>query len=424
METGQDWAMKQDGRGLYFLLWALWPLVFFTPSRNIIATYPLPALPALAILMAEIVSYCAREDYTWRRFHPLHPALAMTSIAGILMLGCVSSLLPELAPKRTERELVNVFYANRKNEDQLLYFGTRKYSAEFYSGGEATATISIDALKAKLNSPGRLFVAIKSRKLELLPPQIQRRLLPVTAWPGKQTNLFVERIDTPELVGNRPARNPPHRQMISTLDTRNMNWNPRISSHQAREGPPLKLDTRPWITCVVPAYNEAEGIARFLKQLCAYVGTLTHRYEVIVVDDGSNDGTTVEVLSSAETLPVQLIRLSRNFGKEAAISAGLDVADGEAVIIIDADFQQPIELIGEFVRLWSEGYEMVYGLRNDRKTDPILRRILSRDVLQNLEPVLRGRDPSRCWGFPFAGPQRRPRTSPNARTRQVHEGTL
>lgn len=203
-KQAQDWAMTQDGRGLYFLLWALWPLVFFTPSRNIIATYPLPALPALAILMAEIVRYCAREDYSWRRLHPLHPAFAITSIAAILMLGCVSSLLPEFAPKRTERELVNVFYANRKNEDQLLYFGTRKYSAEFYSGGEATATGSIDALKAKLNSPGRLFVAIKSRKLELLPPQIQRRLLPVTDWPGKQTNLFVERIDTPELVGIDP----------------------------------------------------------------------------------------------------------------------------------------------------------------------------------------------------------------------------
>lgn len=140
---------------------------------------------------------------------------------------------------------------------------------------------------------------------------------------------------------------------------------------------PVK-STRPWITCVVPAYNEADCIAAFINELCAFLADLTDRYDVIVVDDGSSDGTGLEVISASGGLPVRLLGLSRNFGKEAAISAGLDEAEGEVVVVIDADFQQPIALIADFVREWQHGYEMVYGLRNDRSTDPPLRRCLSR----------------------------------------------
>lgn len=135
---------------------------------------------------------------------------------------------------------------------------------------------------------------------------------------------------------------------------------------------------QPWITCVVPAFNEADGISNFITELCKCLAGLTDHYDVIVVDDGSSDGTGIEVISASGGLPVRLLGLSRNFGKEAAISAGLDEAEGEVVVIIDADFQQPIFLIGEFVRQWQNGYEMVYGLRNDRLTDPPVRRWLSR----------------------------------------------
>ncbi len=142
---------------------------------------------------------------------------------------------------------------------------------------------------------------------------------------------------------------------------------------------PLTMKTsRPWITCVVPAFNEAECIAAFINELCTYLSQLTDHYDVIVVDDGSSDGTGFEVISASGGLPVMLLGLSRNFGKEAAISAGLDAANGEVVVIIDADFQQPISLIGEFVRQWQHGYEMVYGLRINRRTDPPVRRWLSR----------------------------------------------
>lgn len=135
---------------------------------------------------------------------------------------------------------------------------------------------------------------------------------------------------------------------------------------------------RPSITCVVPAYNEAEGIVAFLNGLCQHLATLTEHYEVIVVDDGSQDGTGLEVIAASGGLPVRLLSLSRNFGKEAAISAGLDEAGGEVVVIIDADFQQPFHVISDFIGQWQQGYDMVYGLRTNRDTDPPLRRFLSR----------------------------------------------
>lgn len=135
---------------------------------------------------------------------------------------------------------------------------------------------------------------------------------------------------------------------------------------------------RPWITCIVPAFNEEEGIVEFLTALCRYLASLTGKYDIIVIDDGSIDETSLQVIGLSDELPVRLIRLSRNFGKEAAISAGLDAAEGEVVVIIDADFQHPIPVIGEFVRFWQQGYDMAYGVRNDRRTDPPLRRMLSR----------------------------------------------
>lgn len=145
-----------------------------------------------------------------------------------------------------------------------------------------------------------------------------------------------------------------------------------------------RANVRPWITCVVPAFNEAEGIAGFVRELCSFLDGLTDRFDVIVVDDGSSDGTGLEVIAASEELPVRMLGLSRNFGKEAAISAGLDEAGGEVVVIIDADFQQPIPLIADFVSEWRNGYDMVYGLRNDRSTDPPVRRWLSRLYYQIL----------------------------------------
>ncbi|HVJ45387.1 MAG TPA: glycosyltransferase family 2 protein [Luteolibacter sp.] len=147
---------------------------------------------------------------------------------------------------------------------------------------------------------------------------------------------------------------------------------------------PAGKTTRPWITCVVPAYNEAEGIADFITALCSYLAGVTNRYDVIIVDDGSRDDTSLNVIAASGGLPVRLLALSRNFGKEAAIAAGLAEACGEVVVIMDADFQHPVATIGEFIDRWQQGYDMVYGVRSDRRTDSPVRRHLSRCFYQML----------------------------------------
>lgn len=141
---------------------------------------------------------------------------------------------------------------------------------------------------------------------------------------------------------------------------------------------------RPSISCVIPAYHEEEGIAEFLTQLCEHISALTDQYEVIVIDDGSKDSTALEVIAASGGLPVKLISLSRNFGKESAISAGLDHVSGDVTIVMDSDFQHPFHVIPEFLRWWQQGYDMVYGIRRDRATDPAWRRFLSRSFYRIL----------------------------------------
>ena len=158
-----------------------------------------------------------------------------------------------------------------------------------------------------------------------------------------------------------------------------------------------RATSRPWITCVVPAYNEAESIADFLRGLCQHLAGLTEHFDVLVVDDGSSDGTCAQVI--AQPGPVRLLKLSRNFGKEAAISAGLEEADGEVVVIIDADFQHPFPVIDEFIHHWQLGYEMVYAVRSHRNTESLMRRRLSRLFYQLLSSMSSIRIPEDAGDF-------------------------
>lgn len=198
---GKTWAMAHQGRGLYWVLWALWPIVFFTPSRNIIATYPLPALPALAILLTGLVPRGAIRTFGWKRFHPMHPALAGLTLAAVFITSTSSIIIPALIPKRTERELVKIFDLKREEEDRLLYFGIRRYSAEFYSEGIAEHTDSMETFIDKLDAPGRLFVAMPPKEFTKLQPNIQRRFIALTRWDKKRVNLYAERNDTPAMTG-------------------------------------------------------------------------------------------------------------------------------------------------------------------------------------------------------------------------------
>ena len=96
------------------------------------------------------------------------------------------------------------------------------------------------------------------------------------------------------------------------------------------------------LSCVIPVYNEAGVVGPFLEALHAHVRGITSHVELVVVNDGSSDGSASEILARAGSLSLHYVELSRNFGKEHAIQAGLDVASGDCVVIIDADFQHPI----------------------------------------------------------------------------------
>lgn len=122
-----------------------------------------------------------------------------------------------------------------------------------------------------------------------------------------------------------------------------------------------------FLSVVVPAYNEEAVLREFHARLSAVMRDTGAVYEIIYVDDGSTDASSRVMLELRETDEnVALLELSRNFGKEAALTAGIDHASGDAVILIDADLQDPPELIPEFLQHWRDGYDMVYGQRTDR----------------------------------------------------------
>jgi len=132
------------------------------------------------------------------------------------------------------------------------------------------------------------------------------------------------------------------------------------------------------LSCVVPVHNEQAVVADFLRALRATAAKITNRFEIIVVNDGSTDATGSVVRELAPELSLTFIELSRNFGKEAALTAGLDLARGDCVLLIDADFQHPLETVPDMVGAWRAGYDMAYGLRTDRAGESWLKRAGSR----------------------------------------------
>ncbi|MFV0244798.1 MAG: glycosyltransferase family 2 protein [Qingshengfaniella sp.] len=133
--------------------------------------------------------------------------------------------------------------------------------------------------------------------------------------------------------------------------------------------------THPDLSIVVPVFNEEDAIPIFLDTLRPILGTLGASWEIIFIDDGSSDGSVDTIRHAAAADPsLRLVRLSRNFGKEAALTAGLDAATGAAVIPMDVDLQDPPELIADFVGLWRVGYDVVYGQRVARDSDTSTKR--------------------------------------------------
>ena len=129
------------------------------------------------------------------------------------------------------------------------------------------------------------------------------------------------------------------------------------------------------LTVIVPAYNEEDVIGEFHSRLTSVLDTLPLDAEILYVNDGSHD-RTMELLSDLHDSDdrVAVIDLSRNFGKEIAMSAGLEHAKGDAVVVIAADLQDPPELIATFIDEWVAGYDVVYAKRTNRKGETLLKK--------------------------------------------------
>ena len=132
----------------------------------------------------------------------------------------------------------------------------------------------------------------------------------------------------------------------------------------------------PLLSVVVPMYNEEEGTDIFFTRLVPILEQVTPDFEIVCIDDGSSDRTLVSLAGHrARDGRIKVLSLSRNFGKDTALSAGLDYARGQAVIPIDADLQDPPEIIPQMVAKWREGYEVVYARRAARDTDDVHKRV-------------------------------------------------
>jgi glycosyltransferase involved in cell wall biosynthesis len=134
-------------------------------------------------------------------------------------------------------------------------------------------------------------------------------------------------------------------------------------------------DISPNVSLVVPVFNEESTLGPFIERTSRVLNAAALEFEFVFVNDGSSDSTLTKLLEySSCNERIRVVNLSRNFGKEAAVTAGIDHVQGDVIVPIDVDMQDPPELIPEFVTKWREGYDMVYGERVARPADSALKR--------------------------------------------------
>ena len=143
------------------------------------------------------------------------------------------------------------------------------------------------------------------------------------------------------------------------------------------------------ITIIVPCFNEQEAVNQFFAEVSiALMGTSDCEFEYLFINDGSTDDTLLQLQELANREPsVNYLSLSRNFGKEAAMMAGLDYAEGDAVIIMDADLQHPPDLIPEMIRWWHKGYDDICAKRTNRDDEPWFKRHMANLFYRSLQAV-------------------------------------
>ncbi len=154
------------------------------------------------------------------------------------------------------------------------------------------------------------------------------------------------------------------------------------------------------LTVVVPAYNEQDVLREFHRRVTEVVRNLPLEYEIVYVNDGSSDNT-LDILAELRMADrhVAVVDLSRNFGKEIALSAGLDHARGDAVVVIDADLQDPPELIPELVKTWREGYDVVYATRSAREGESLMKKATAHLFYRAIQGVSRFKIPQDTGDF-------------------------
>lgn len=147
----------------------------------------------------------------------------------------------------------------------------------------------------------------------------------------------------------------------------------------------------PLLSLVVPVFNEEESIDLFLDTVAPLMERDGFRFEIVFVNDGSRDNTLAHLLDrGAIDRRVRIVNLSRNFGKEAALTAGIDHARGDVIVPMDIDLQDPPELIEPFMARWREGYDIVYGVRTQRASDTAAKRLSANwfyRVFNTMSPV-------------------------------------
>lgn len=131
------------------------------------------------------------------------------------------------------------------------------------------------------------------------------------------------------------------------------------------------------ISCVIPVFNESENLRKLVPDLYSCLQQMTSSMEIVFVDDGSRDNTYQIAVELSEHYPVKVLKLSRNFGKEAAMTAGLQHASGDVIILMDGDCQHSTDVLPKFLQEWRNGYDMVYGVRTGRESEPLWKRKLS-----------------------------------------------
>ena len=143
--------------------------------------------------------------------------------------------------------------------------------------------------------------------------------------------------------------------------------------HDIRPSHLVSRPTTPSLSCVMPAYNEGANLGSLVPEVLKSLQALGGRVEIIVVNDGSKDNTAQVIQALCDAHPeVVGVNLSRNFGKEPALSAGLDAAQGDVVVIMDSDGQHPVSLVPDMMQRWREGADVVYAIRRTRNDQSAL----------------------------------------------------